>query len=105
MAFPFIRRAYPILKVIREENPVVHFDGHCEHCPGINGGRNSSGSILYHAVEDGVLDPRRTVQFGIRDPINVDVITSNIFKIQIMKNFKYIGSHNTIRSRMHEPIS
>lgn len=71
----------------------------------INGGRNSSGSILYHAVEDGVLDPRRTVQFGIRDPINVDVITSNIFKIQIMKNFKYIGSHNTIRSRMHEPIS
>ena len=22
-----------------------------------------------------------------------------------MKNFKYIGSHNTIRSRMHEPIS
>lgn len=57
------------------------------------------------SVEDGVLDPRRTVQIGIRDPINIDVITSNIFKIQIMKNFKYIGSHNTIRSRMHEPIS
>lgn len=59
---------YPILKAIGEEKPVglVHFDAHCDSAKSINGGRNSSVSILYHAVEDGVLDPRKTVQIGIR---------------------------------------
>lgn len=59
---------YPILKAIGEDKPVglVHFDAHCDTAKAINGGRNSSASILYKAVEAGVLDPRRTVQIGIR---------------------------------------
>ncbi len=59
---------YPILKAIGEDKKVglVHFDAHCDTAKAINGGKNSSASILYHAVEDGVLDPRRTVQIGIR---------------------------------------
>lgn len=62
---------YPILKAIGEDKPVglVHFDAHCDTARAINGGKNSSGSILYHAVEEGVLDPRRTVQIGIRGPM------------------------------------
>nr|WP_319374872.1 arginase family protein [uncultured Methanobacterium sp.] len=59
---------YPILKALGEEKPVglVHFDAHCDTARAINGGQNFSGSILYHAVEEGVLDPLRTVQIGIR---------------------------------------
>ena len=59
---------FPILKVLGAERPVglIHFDSHCDTADAIHGSRFHHGAPFRQAVEAGVLDPRRTVQIGIR---------------------------------------
>ena len=91
---------YPILKAIGEESPVglVHFDAHCDTAKAINGGKNSSGSILYNAVEDGVLDPRRTVQIGIRGSMEPlwDYSYETGMRVLHIEEFRQMGVSNVI---------
>ncbi|MDO5836964.1 MAG: agmatinase [Methanobacterium sp.] len=91
---------YPILKAIGEDKPVglVHFDAHCDTVPAINGGKNSSGSILYHAVEEGVLDPRRTVQVGIRGPMEPfwDFSYDSGMRVLHIEEFRQMGVKRVI---------
>lgn len=59
---------YPILKAVGERQPVgmVHIDAHCDTGLPRSGARYHHGSPFYHAAEAGVLDPKRTIQIGIR---------------------------------------
>lgn len=61
---------YPILKAIGREQPVgmVHFDAHCDTGGVFDGSKFHHGGPFRLAVLDGVLDPERTVQIGIRGP-------------------------------------
>lgn len=59
----------PIMRAIAKEQPVgmVHFDAHTDttdHYFGDN--KYTHGTPFRRAVEEGVLDPKRTVQIGIR---------------------------------------
>ena len=61
--------SYPILKALGRERPLgmVHFDAHTDLFEGYFGGfRLTHGTPFRRAIEDGVLDPRRVVQIGIR---------------------------------------
>lgn len=59
---------YPILKGIASESPVgmVHIDAHTDTWGEIWGSKFHHGAPFRSAVEDGVLDPKRTIQIGIR---------------------------------------
>lgn len=57
-----------ILRALGRERPVglVHIDAHCDTSGPYEGSRFHHGGPFRQAVLDGVLDPRRTVQIGIR---------------------------------------
>jgi agmatinase len=61
---------YPILKAVGRENPVglVHVDAHCDTDGRMGNSRFYHGAPFRNAVLDGVLDPERTIQIGIRGP-------------------------------------
>jgi len=52
---------------------LVHFDAHVDTWPESFGLAWGHGSPFYHAIEEGLIDPRRTVQIGIRSPMHKDV--------------------------------
>jgi guanidinopropionase len=61
---------WPILRAARKTRfaaPVgmIHFDSHTDACPPNTGTRNHAAGFQI-GTEDGLLDPRRTVQIGIR---------------------------------------
>ena len=63
----------PILRAVGAGRPVgmVHIDAHCDTSVGEHlGSRFHHGAPFSRAVEEGVLDPKRTVQIGIRGGIN-----------------------------------
>src|ERR1051325_8804060 len=61
---------YPILKALGKERPVgmVHIDAHCDTGGTFEGSKFHHGGPFRLAVLDGVLDPERTIQIGIRGP-------------------------------------
>ena len=64
---------YPILKALGRERPVglVHIDAHCDTMGAYDGSKFHHGGPFRLAVLDGVLDPERTIQIGIRGSSNV----------------------------------
>ena len=52
---------------------LVHFDAHVDTWPDSFGQRFGHGSPFFHAIEEGLLDPRRSVQIGIRSPMQKSV--------------------------------
>jgi guanidinopropionase len=64
---------YPILKVLGHDRPVglVHIDAHCDTMGEIEDTKFHHGGPFRQAVLDGVLDPERTIQIGIRGSAEV----------------------------------
>jgi guanidinopropionase len=62
----------PILRAIARHRPVgmVHFDAHCDTGDDYLGSKFHHGAPFRRAVEEGLLDPRRVIQIGIRGAIN-----------------------------------
>ena len=65
---------YPIFRGIARHRPVgmIHIDAHTDTWGEWGGSRFHHGSPFRLAVEEGLLDPRRTVQIGIRGGQMVD---------------------------------
>ncbi len=62
----------PILRAIASDGPVgmIHVDAHLDTCDEEMGCRFSHGTPFRRAVEEGLLDPKRVVQVGIRGPLH-----------------------------------
>lgn len=60
--------SYPILRALGRERPLgmVHIDAHCDTSGPAEGSRFHHGGPFRQAVLDGVLDPTRCIQIGIR---------------------------------------
>ena len=60
--------SYPILRALGKDRPVgmVHIDAHCDTSGPAEGSRFHHGGPFRQAVLDGVLDPERCIQIGIR---------------------------------------
>lgn len=59
---------YPILKALASEEPLalVHFDSHCDTTPEGLMSKFSHASPFLNAAEAGIIDPKKTIQIGIR---------------------------------------
>jgi guanidinopropionase len=64
---------YPILKALGKDAPLglVHIDAHCDTMGAYDGSKFHHGGPFRLAVLDGVLDPERTIQIGIRGSSNM----------------------------------
>ncbi|NKB38533.1 MAG: agmatinase [Gammaproteobacteria bacterium] len=64
---------YPIMKAVGRDKPVgmVHIDAHCDTMGAFEDHKFHHGGPFRHAVLDGVLDPERCVQIGIRGAAEV----------------------------------
>ena len=62
----------PILRAIAADRPVgvVHIDAHTDTCDEELGSKFTHGTPFRRAVEEGLIDPKRTVQIGIRGAQN-----------------------------------
>jgi len=63
----------PILRSVRKKygKPIslIHFDAHLDTYPAAWDCEYHHGSFLRHAIEEGLVDPMSTYQFGIRGPL------------------------------------
>lgn len=59
---------YPILRAVGRDRPVglIHIDAHSDTGGPFDGLRENHGAPFRNAVLDGVLDPTRTIQIGLR---------------------------------------
>ena len=64
----------PIMRAIAADHPVgmVHVDAHTDCCDEEMKSKYSHGTPFRRAVEEGILDPKRTIQIGIRGAANSD---------------------------------
>ena len=62
--------SHPILKAVGRKRPVgmIHIDAHCDTGGPFDQTKFHHGGPFRNAVLDGVLDPTRTIQIGIRGP-------------------------------------
>ena len=62
----------PIMRAIAKDRPVglIHFDAHSDTWDSYFGGyKITHGTLFRRAVEEGLLDPKRTIQIGIRGSV------------------------------------
>ena len=73
----------PLLRALASRRGVlglVHFDGHVDTWPESFGLVWGHGSPFYHAIEEGLVDPRRMIQVGIRSPLHREIFDWTIGK-------------------------
>jgi guanidinopropionase len=93
---------YPIFKAIAADRPVgmVHVDAHTDTWDDFLGSKFTHGAPFRRAVEDGLLDPKRTVQIGIRGAQNTDqgwtFSLETGMRVIFMEEFAEIGVEKVI---------
>ena len=64
----------PLLRALarRLGGPVglLHMDAHVDTWGRISARASAHGSVFFHAIEEGLVDPRRMIQIGIRSPVD-----------------------------------
>lgn len=67
----------PLLRALakKQGGPVglIHFDAHVDTWPDNFGAVYAHGSVFWHAIEEGLVDPQRMIQIGIRSPVQKEV--------------------------------
>jgi agmatinase len=64
--------ALPLLRALAKKHgppALIHFDAHVDTWPGNFGQLFSHGAVFYHAISEGLIQPNRMVQIGIRSPV------------------------------------
>src|SRR6201999_381172 len=92
----------PVLRGLARERPVgmVHFDAHCDTGDDYLGSKFHHGAPFRRAVEEGLLDPKRTVQIGIRGSIysadDISFALENGMRVIYMEEFSKLGVEKTV---------
>ncbi len=96
--------SYPILRALGRQRPLgmVHFDAHTDLFDGYFGGfKITHGTPFRRAIEDGVLDPKRTIQIGIRgsmyDYEDREFAAASGVRIIEIEEFARIGIERTMK--------
>lgn len=92
---------YPILRALGREQPLglVHIDAHCDTMGAFDGSKFHHGGPFRLAVLDGVLDPERTIQIGIRGASNMYWEFSHVSGMTViyMEDFLSMGIEAVIQ--------
>jgi guanidinopropionase len=93
----------PILRALAQRRPVgmVHFDAHSDTADSYFGGeRYTHGTPFRRAVEEGLLDPKRVIQIGIRgslyDAHDLDFAREAGMRVITIEDFHDLGLDGVI---------
>jgi guanidinopropionase len=87
----------PILRALAAKGPIglIHFDAHSDTYDSFFGNRYNHGTPFRRAIEEGLLDPRRMIQIGIRgaisDASNYDFARDQGVRIVFIEEFAESG--------------
>lgn len=87
----------PILRGLATEAPLglIHFDAHSDTYDSFFGSRYNHGTPFRRAVEEGLLDPKRMIQIGVRgaiaDAANYDFARAAGIRIVFIEEFEERG--------------
>jgi guanidinopropionase len=87
----------PILRSLATEGPLglIHFDAHSDTYDSFFGNRYNHGTPFRRAMEEGLLDPRRMIQIGVRgavsDASNFDFARAAGVRIVFIEEFAERG--------------
>jgi guanidinopropionase len=93
---------YPIFKGIASQRPIgmIHIDAHTDTWGEVFGSKFTHGAPFRLAVEDGLLDPKRTIQIGIRGGQNqmdgIEFSERQGMRVVFMEEFARIGVERVI---------
>jgi guanidinopropionase len=93
---------FPILQAIGEKQPVglVHIDAHTDTWDEFLGSKFTHGAPFRRAIEAGVLDPKRSIQIGIRGAQNTEegwtFSLDSGMRVIFMEEFTELGVKETI---------
>ena len=88
---------YPIFRAIAADGPIgmVHIDAHTDTWGEFWGSKYHHGAPFRLAVEDGLLDPNRTIQIGIRGGQNfmdgIEFSLDHGMRVVFIEEFAYLG--------------
>jgi len=94
--------SYPILRAVARERPVglIHIDAHTDTWDEWKGSAIHHGAPFRRATEDNLIDPRRTIQIGIRGPQNVsdgwDYSEQSGMRVLFMHEVASLGIDKTV---------
>lgn len=92
----------PILRSLASDGPVglIHIDAHTDTWDGNLGSKLTHGTPFRRAVEEGLIDPNRTVQIGIRGTQNTtegwDYSLENGMRVIFIEEFVKLGAQAVI---------
>jgi guanidinopropionase len=92
----------PIMRALAKTSPLglVHIDAHTDCCDEEMNSRYSHGTPFRRAVEEGLLDPSRTIQIGIRGAANSEECwefgQQHGIRIMYIEEFSELGVENVI---------
>jgi guanidinopropionase len=93
---------YPIFKGIAAQRPIgmIHIDAHTDTWGEAFGSKFTHGAPFRLAVEDGLLDPKRTIQIGIRGGQNqmdgIEFSERHGMRVVFMEEFARVGVERVI---------
>ena len=93
---------YPIFKGIAAQRPIgmIHIDAHTDTWGEVFGSKFTHGAPFRLAVEDGLLDPKRTIQIGIRGGQNqmdgIEFSERHGMRVVFMDEFARVGVERVI---------
>jgi guanidinopropionase len=93
---------YPIFRAIAADEPIgmVHIDAHTDTWGEFYGSKFTHGAPFRLAVEAGLLDPKRTIQIGIRGGQNfmdgIDFSLSHGMRVVFIEEFAQLGVERII---------
>lgn len=94
----------PVLRALGRERPLamVHIDAHCDTSGPYEGSKFHHGAPFREAVLDGVLDPERTIQIGIRGTAEINYEFSKasgmtVIHAEELQNYSIESLHQEIR--------
>ena len=99
--------SWPILRAVAADRPVglIHIDAHCDTGDDYLGSRFHHGAPFRRAVEEGLIDPKRTIQIGIRgttnDPDMWGFSRDSGMRILDMEEFHDQGWAHAVREARH----
>ena len=84
----------PIMRAIAQHRPVgmVHIDAHCDTGGDYLGSSYHHGAPFSRAVDEGLLDPKRTIQIGIRGGVN----DRDVWKVSRESGMRVIYMHEFV---------
>jgi guanidinopropionase len=92
----------PIMRALAKESSLglVHIDAHTDCCDEEMNSKYSHGTPFRRAIEEGLLDPDRTIQIGIRGAANSDecweFARQHGIRVIYIEEFSEIGVENVI---------